>query len=49
MSYAAILSTYSLEEILELNDLTAEDCLEFLVEEGYVELPEVQPLEFDAS
>lgn len=42
--YTDYLDTYSLEEILELNDLTAEDCLEFLVEEGFVELPEVKPL-----
>lgn len=46
MSYATILETYSLEDILELNDLTAEDCLEFLVEEGYLSLPEIKPLEF---
>lgn len=42
--YTDFLETYSLEEILELNDLTVEDCLEFLVEEGFVELPEVKPL-----
>ena len=46
MSYSAILDAYSLEEILELNDLTTEDCLEFLVEEGFVSLPEIKPLEF---
>jgi len=47
MSYATVLETYSLEEILELNDLTAEDCLEFLVEEDFVSLPEIKPLEFE--
>lgn len=47
MSYRTILETYSLEEILELNDLTAEDCLEYLVEEGFVTLPEIHPLDFD--
>lgn len=47
MSYSTVLETYSLEEILELNDLTAEDCLEFLVEEGYIALPEIKPLEFE--
>lgn len=46
LSYATILETYSLEDILELNDLTPEDALEFLVEEGLVELPEIQPLDF---
>lgn len=47
MSYRTILETYSLEEILELNDLTAEDCLEYLVEEGYIDLPDITPLDFD--
>jgi len=47
LSYATILETYSLEEILELNDLTAEECLEFLVDEGYVDLPEIKPLDFE--
>ena len=42
--YTDLLETYSIEEILELNDLTAEDLLEFLVEEGFVELPEIKPL-----
>jgi len=42
-----ILETYSLEEILELNDLTTEDVLELLVEEGYVTLPEVKPLNYE--
>ena len=47
LSYATILETYSLEDILELNDLTAEECLEFLVDEGYVDLPEIKPLDFE--
>jgi len=42
--YRNILDTYSLVEILEMNDLTEEDCLEFLVEEGFVELPEILPV-----
>lgn len=45
--YSSILDTYSLEDLLELNDLTTEDCLEFLVEENYITLPEIQPLEFE--
>lgn len=44
--YSTILETYTLSEILEMNDLTEEDCLEFLVEEEFLELPEVKPLEF---
>lgn len=47
MSYASLLETYSLEELLELNDLTSEDCLEFLVAHKFIHLPEIQPLEFD--
>ena len=47
MNYAAILDVYSLEEILELNDLTTEDALEFMVEEEFVKLPSITPLEFD--
>ena len=42
-----ILMNHSLEEILELNDKTEEECLEFLVEEGFVELPKIKPLDFD--
>lgn len=45
--YTAILEVYSLEDILELNDVTNEDCLEFLVEEGYLNLPKIKPLEFE--
>jgi hypothetical protein len=45
--YAAILETYSLEDILELNDVTSEECLEYLVEQKYVTLPTIQPLDFE--
>lgn len=47
MTYATVLDTYSIEDILELNDKTAEDCLEFLVEEGFVNLPSIKPLDFE--
>lgn len=47
MSYEVILDVYSLEEILELNDKTTEECLEFLIEEGYVNLPRIKPLDFE--
>jgi hypothetical protein len=42
----SILQTYSLEDILDYNELTEEDALLFLVEEEFVELPNVQPLDF---
>lgn len=45
--YLSILDVYSLEDILELNDLTTEDCLSFLVENDFVTLPTITPLEFD--
>jgi hypothetical protein len=44
---ASILDTYSLEELLELNDITEEEALDFLVTQGFLKLPEIQPLEFD--
>lgn len=45
--YSTILETYSLSEILEMNDLTEEDLLEYLVEERMVRLPEIKPLDFE--
>jgi hypothetical protein len=39
-----VLDVYSLEEILELNDLTEVDVLYFLVSEQFVTLPEPLPL-----
>jgi len=47
LNYSAILQTYSLSEIIEINDTTDEDVLEFLVEQGILELPEIMPLEFN--
>lgn len=47
MSYSAVLDAYSLEEILELNDLTTEEALEYLVEHRLITLPEITPLEFE--
>lgn len=40
-----LLETYSLDELLEQNDLTEEDVLVALSEQGLIQLPEVQPLE----
>lgn len=45
--YKNALELYSLEEILEYNDISPEDALEFLVEEEFITLPEVEQLEFD--
>lgn len=43
-SASKVLELYTLTEILELNDITEEDCLIFLVEEGFVTLPKHIPL-----
>lgn len=42
-----MLDAYTLTDILELNELTEEDALEFMVEEGYVNLPAIKPLDFN--
>jgi hypothetical protein len=47
MSLSAYLDAYTLTEILEMNDLTEEELLEFLVRHHMVNLPEVKPLDFD--
>lgn len=47
MSVSAILEAYTLSEILEINDLTEEEALEYLVVHGKIKLPELRPLEFD--
>lgn len=41
-----ILETYTLEEILEYNDLSMEDALQFMVDEEFLELPRIKPLRF---
>ncbi len=43
----ALLDVYSLAEILEMNDLTEADALEYLLEQGFLDLPEIRPLEFE--
>ena len=47
MEYDSILEVYSLEEILEMNDLTTEEVLQFLVEQKIVEVPDPRPLDFN--
>lgn len=39
-----ILQTYTFEEILQLNELTEEEVLYFLVEQEFVTLPNPKPL-----
>lgn len=40
----AALEIYTLEEILEHNDLTVEEALVALVREGLIELPDLRPV-----
>ena len=47
MTVATLLETYTLSEILELNDITDEEVLEYLVEQRIIDLPPVKPLDFD--
>lgn len=47
LNYSSILETYTIQELLELNDLTEEDCLRFLVEEEFIDLPEIIPIDLD--
>lgn len=46
MTISTLLETYSFLEILELNDLTEEEVLEYLVVHNVIKLPDIQPLEF---
>jgi len=41
-----MLDTYTLEDILNYNDLTPADALVYLVEEEFLILPKIKPLEF---
>jgi hypothetical protein len=42
-----LLDTYTLEEILNLNDLTEADALLYLINTEYISAPEITPLEFE--
>lgn len=42
-----LLETYSFEELLELNELTEADVLRFLLDEEFIEAPEIKPLDFE--
>ena len=47
LDYNKILQTYPLIEIIERNDRTEDEVLEFLVEQGYLRIPNPRPLNFD--
>lgn len=42
------LETYTLEEILELNELTEADALYFMVKEEFIQLPSIKPVDLEA-
>lgn len=41
------LEIYTLQEILELNEVTEEDTLLFLIEQKFIQLPNPKPLDFN--
>jgi hypothetical protein len=43
----SILTVYTLEDILVYNELTEEDVLYFLIEEEFLELPEIKPIDLE--
>lgn len=47
MNYSAILDTYELSDLIDMNDLTQEDVLEYLVAHGVLTIPEVVPVTYD--
>jgi len=42
-----LLETYSFEELLDFNELTEADVLRFLLDEDFLEIPAVKPLDFE--
>lgn len=42
-----VLQSYTLEEIIELNDITEDEVLHFLVEQDILELPDPRPVDLD--
>jgi hypothetical protein len=47
MELEHLLEVYSFQDILELNDRSEADALEFLVNQDFLILPQVKPLDFD--
>jgi hypothetical protein len=45
VDYSKILQTYSWEEILEWNEITEEETLEFLIDKGFLEIPQPTPVD----
>lgn len=45
MNFKKLLETYTFEELLELDDMTLEEALEILYENGYLKLPEAKPVD----
>ena len=45
----SLLDTYTVEEILELSDVSPVEALTYLVENDELDLPEVRPITWEAS
>jgi hypothetical protein len=42
-----LLQTYDFQDIIDINGLTEEEVLYFLVEQEFVSLPEVKPVDYN--
>jgi len=47
MNFEKCLATYTLEEIFEINEVTEEEVLEFLVTQNFLLLPNPKPVDLD--
>lgn len=45
LDYDKVLETYPLDELFEYNDLTEAEVLEYLIEQGFLSLPEMLPVD----
>ena len=41
------MQTYTIEEILEWNEVTVEDAVYYMVQQQFIELPTPEPIDFD--
>lgn len=44
-NYQLVLQTYTLPEILEWNDVSEDEALEYMVDKGFIKLPDPKPID----
>lgn len=44
-NYQLVLQTYTLSEILEWNDVSEDEALEYMVDKGFIKLPDPKPID----